>query len=148
MAVFWADPLAQPGDLLFTYFYPRILLEETWTASIVVVNVGQATTDVRLSAYDNGGALIQELLSKPTLAPGDRAVYSAKEMAWPPGTSSLKIESESALVSFLVMESNDGKGLEATLPATAPEPSVRRSGSTPAPALSSSSDLSGSPGGP
>jgi len=115
-----ADPLAETADPRFTYLYPRIAFEDGWTASIVVVNVGQAPTNVQLFAYDAGGILIQETSRGLPLEPGERRVYSMEDGAWPEGTASLKVESDSPLLSIALLESTDERGLEAILPVTTP----------------------------
>ena len=122
LGILWANPLAQTVEPVSTFFYPRISFEEGWTASVVVVNVGQEATDVRLFAYDSSGTLIQEASGGLPLDPGERRAYSGEDDTWPQGTSSLKMEFKSPLLSFVVLESTDGKGLEAVLPATVPNP--------------------------
>jgi len=115
-----ADPLAETADPRFTYLYPRIAFEDGWTASVVVVNVGQAPTNVQLFAYDAGGILIQETSRGLPLEPGERRVYFMEDGAWPEGTASLKVESDSPLLSIALLESTDERGLEAILPVTTP----------------------------
>jgi hypothetical protein len=120
--VLWAYPLAQTVEPIFINLYPQIAFDNSWKANVVVVNGGQEATAVRLFAYDTAGTLVQETSGGLPLDPGERRVYTEEDGAWPEGTSSLKVESDGPLLGFVVLESTKEKGLEAILPATAPNP--------------------------
>lgn len=115
-----AGGLARTDSALFTYFYPRVEFDESWRTSLVVVNAGQIPAGVRLVAYDAAGTVVQEAVGGESLVPGERRVYSRENGDWPTGTASLKVESAGPLLSFVTLETTDGRARETYLPAAEP----------------------------
>lgn len=108
--------LARSSSAPFVLFYPRVEFGAEWKTSFILFNSGQSTTRLRLFAYDASGNLLSEVDDDPGVNLGERREYSAEDNIWPHGTASVKVESDVPLHSFVMVESNDGKALEAVLP--------------------------------
>jgi len=106
----------RPQSASFSYFYPRVEFGEGWKTSLSLVNMGQNASNVRLLAYNAGGTLIKDIGISPAIMPGERRDYPTENGAWPDGIASLKVESEGAIYSYLMLENSDGSALEAIMP--------------------------------
>lgn len=76
MTCLWAAPRVEAAEPPFTYLHPRVEFGEGWQASVVLVNLNQEATNVRLLAYDDGGSLLAQISGGPPLRPGDRRTFS------------------------------------------------------------------------
>lgn len=104
----------------FSYLHPRVDLGVGWKSSLVVVNIGENATSVTLFAHDVKRNLLGEIRGASALTPGDRRVYFSEDRVWPEGTASLSVQSDSPLLSLVIVESTDGKALGFVLAAIRP----------------------------
>ncbi|MBI2525201.1 MAG: peptidoglycan DD-metalloendopeptidase family protein, partial [Candidatus Rokubacteria bacterium] len=88
--------------------------------SVVLVNAGQDPVKARVFVYDAAGNPLGEVRGEFTLTGGGRTLHSREKEGWPEETASLKVESDGPLLSFLVVESTDGRLLEAALDPSRP----------------------------
>ena len=107
---------APTGGDAFRTFHPRLEFGEEWEARLLVVNVGQKASPIRLLAYDATGHVLADIPPGPPLSPGARRAYPPADSSWPPGTAAVKVESSGAMRSFVILESADRKGVEVILP--------------------------------
>ena len=103
-----------------SYFYPRVNVGADSTTTLIVINVGAIPATIQMSSYSSDGKLGQQSVGGSPLLPGERRAYSQETGAWPAGTASLKVESDGAVLNFLMVEGNNGKKLEAIPPTTDP----------------------------
>lgn len=74
----------------------------------------------RCTMSDNAGAVLAEIPPGRTLGPGEWRVYSEADGSWPVGVSSLKVEANGPVHSFVTLRSHDGSALEIIPPSSEP----------------------------